>query len=126
MSNHNLTEVLQHSLRVAIGATTVLVETLQDTEKRSNTFEELQTQFEQKREEWAQKGEVTEQEGRRVVTEWLNQFQGTSNNSSSSYSPTPSAPSSSTNSYSSNSSVQNLTQQIIDLRKELENLRQSN
>jgi len=120
-SNNNLTEVLQHSLRVAIGAASVLVETLQDPQKRHQTFEQLQSQFKQKAEELAQKGEVTEREARQKAEEWLNQYQSTNYSSSSSYSPT--TPTTSTN--STNGELQNLTEQLIELRTELENLRKS-
>ena len=120
-SNNNLTEILQHSVRVAIGAATVLVETLQDSQKRNQTFEELQGQFKQKAEEFAQKGEVTEREAKQKAEEWFNQYQ--SSHRSSSTTPTTSTSSSSTS--SSNGGVQNLTEQIISLRTELENLRNS-
>ncbi len=122
MNNHNLADVFQHSLRVAIGATTVLVETLQDPQKRGESFEDLQTQFKQKTQEWSEKGEVTEQEALRKLEEWLNGFQQ-AQGSSSSYSQSPSAP---TTKSSSNRSVQDLTEQIVALRAELESLRQSN
>jgi transposase len=119
-SNNNLTDILQHTFRVAIGATQVLVETLQDSEKRHQTFVQLQSQFKQKTEEFAQKGEVTEKEARQKAEEWLSQYQSTYR--SSSYAPTP--PTSSPTS-SSNGEVQNLTEQIIALRIELENLRKA-
>ena len=127
MDTDNLSQLLQQGFQVGVGATTSLIETLQDPQKRSKTISELQTQLIKKAQEWAQKGEITEQEARRVVNEWLNinkqQYQqsSTSTNRNDDYKLTIS--SGSNKDYQG--AIKKLTEQVITLRTELENLRQS-
>ena len=119
MNNDNLTEVLRSGMRVVFGAATVVVETLQDPQRRTDTFDEWQRQIKQKAEELALKGEVTEQEVRTKANEWLSKYQSKeayTTTTSSYVQPVVNTP-------SPNRGVQTLTEQIIALRIELENLR---
>ncbi len=75
--------------------------------------------------EWSEKGEITEQEARRIVDQWLNKQQRTTpSTSSSSSNDAESSPGSGSNG-NVQGEIQQLTEQVITLRKELENLRQS-
>ena len=111
-------QLLQQSFRIGIGATTSLLETLQDPKKRAETLSEFQTQMTQKTQEWAEKGAITEQEARRLVDRWLTK-QNTPSSSSD-----PSTTSSNPNSGNIELEIQQLTQQVTALRKELEDRRQ--
>ncbi|MDJ0631647.1 MAG: hypothetical protein QNJ34_00505 [Xenococcaceae cyanobacterium MO_188.B29] len=124
MSNNNFLQIIQQGFRVTVGATTSLVETIQDPQKRTEALSQIQTELEQKTQEWSQKGEVTEQEARRIIDNLISQrgWQKKTNtaNSNNQYS---SSSNSSENSVQSD--LEELTEQIIALRKDLENLQQS-
>lgn len=122
MANYNnLFQFVQQGFRVTLGATTSLVETLQDDQKRQTKMTQLSTQLNQQVQEWAEKGEVTEQEARRVMDNfWSQSVNQQSNPTSTSVDISNPATSNS----NSPSEIQDLTDQIINLRKELENLRQ--
>ncbi|MEA5532883.1 hypothetical protein [Crocosphaera sp. XPORK-15E] len=117
MNTDTFFQLLQQSFRIGVGATASLLETLQDPHKRSETLSILQTQMSEKTQEWAEKGEITEQEARRLVDQWLNQSNRPSNpnQSSSSSTETPG---------NIDSEIQQLTEQVIALRQELEELRE--
>ena len=125
-------DFLQKGFRVTIGATTVFLETLQDNTKREEAFLQIQTQWNDLAQEWEQKGEKTEEEARKIMNNfWDKSWKNSSNENNSSktistINISDSTPNSSD--YSSddpNSEVQSLTQQIVDLREELEKLRNS-
>ena len=124
-------DFIQKGFRVTIGATTVFLETLQDNSKREEAFLQIQTQWNDLSQEWEQKGEKTEEEARKIMNNfWSKNWDDLSkNNSSETISTIEITDGDSTSSdYSSNddnSEVQTLTQQIIDLRQELEQLRNS-
>ncbi len=124
MNNNNFIQIIQQGFRVTVGATTSLVETIQDPQKRTEALSQIQTELEQKTQEWSQKGEVTEQEARRIIDNLISQrgWQKKTNtaNSNNQYS---SSSNSSENSVQSD--LEELTEQIIALRKDLENLQQS-
>lgn len=67
MSSDNLFETLQKGLRVTLGATTSLIESLQDSQKREHNLFLLKSDLNTLVQEWAQKGEITEQEARNFV-----------------------------------------------------------
>jgi polyhydroxyalkanoate synthesis regulator phasin len=124
MNTNDVLQTLQKGFRIAVGATASLVETLQDPQKRTETFSELQAELNQRTQEWAEKGAVTEQEARKILEAWL------SRQRSQPSSTTPSSPTSSTADASTPSRVdvqelKDLTDRIVDLRTELEQLRQS-
>lgn len=122
MNVNNLFQVVQQGFRITVGATTSLLETIQDPQKRTKTISELQTELRQKTREWAEKGEITEQEARKMLDNLFRQRGWQSNSETTSTTrKTDSA------AYSTNveSDLQELTEQIIALRTELEQLRKS-
>lgn len=121
MSNNAAANLLQKGLRITIGATTTLVETLQDPQKRQQTLTELQSQLSQQTQLWAEKGEITETEAKRWVETWLaQQKQQRTHTSSSSASSTAV-----TNIRFSDAQreIEELTAQILALKTELEQSR---
>lgn len=111
-----LLQLLQKGFHVTLGATASLVETLQDPEKRSQSFARLQTELGQLTEEWAEKGSVTEQEARNFVETVLNRPSATSTTASS-------APDTPAASPEIQVELQELTAQIAAMRAEVEKLR---
>lgn len=124
MNTDNLLHLLQQSFRISVGATASFLETLQDPQKRSETLSELQTQLTHLVQEWAQKGEITEQEARRFVDEWLSQQRAKQSSTSTSNNGRE-QPSSSGSQDNVQAEIEELTEQVIALRTELENLRNS-
>ena len=125
MNSDNVIELLQKGFRVSLGATASLIESVQDSQKRDETFSKLmRSEFDSLTEEWAEKGEVTEREARNFVDSLLNQqHQSTSaetpetSTSTVSTTPTPTAPP------EVQLELQELTAQIAAMRAELETLR---
>ena len=118
MENNNLLQIAQQGFRMTVGAATSLVETVQNPQKRTELLSQMQADLSQKTQEWSEKGEVTEQEARKFLDNLLNkQGSEVNNNQTQNYSP-PSR----TN---TTSDLQQLTDEIIALRKELEQIRQS-
>ena len=73
MNPDDLMQLLQKSFRVTLGATTALVESVQDPQKRDENWNKMQTDFGQLTEEWAEKGEATEIEARTFVDRLISQ-----------------------------------------------------
>ncbi len=73
MNPDPLTATLQKGFHTALGATTSLVESVQDSRKWDETMRKLTTDFDQLAQEWEAKGAVTEQEARSFVDAWLAQ-----------------------------------------------------
>lgn len=121
MSNNAAANLLQKGLRITIGATTTLVETLQDPQKRQQTLTELQSQLSQQTQLWAEKGEITETEAKRWVETWLAQQKQQRTNTSSSSAGSTSV----TNIRFSDAQreIEELTAQILALKTELEQSR---
>ncbi|HLO51017.1 MAG TPA: hypothetical protein VK211_21560 [Kamptonema sp.] len=125
MNSDNLTQVLQKGFRVTLGATSFVMETLQDSQKRDENLAKLKSEnLTQLADEWAQKGEMTELEARNFVdTIWAGQSNqdnaeaGATSDSPTSTSAPPPAQS------DARLEIQELTAQIAALRAELENLR---
>lgn len=150
MNSDTLIQMLQNSFRLTLGATTSLIEVVQDAEKRNENLTKLQQEWSQtatslveaiqdpqKREEnltklrqewnqlseeWVIKGETTEQEARNFVSNLLNQRPTYQPGSSASATKTATAP---TASPEVQTELQDLINQIIAIRTELENERQS-
>jgi polyhydroxyalkanoate synthesis regulator phasin len=124
MNANNIFQFVQQGFRITVGATASLVETLQDPQKRTEAISEMQTEFNQKADEWAQKGEITEQEARRMIEQLFRQQNWQKSTGSKN---TTSDPVSTRRATTENveSELQELTEQIIALRTELEKLRQS-
>ncbi|NEQ21977.1 MAG: hypothetical protein F6K28_22805 [Microcoleus sp. SIO2G3] len=124
MNSNNLLELLQTGFRVSLGATTSLVETLQDPQKREENLAQLRSELTQRVTEWAEKGQITEQEARSFIESILRQ-QRNSN-------PYPTAETSSNNVTTPPTTatppnvqleIEELTAQIAAIRTELEKLR---
>ena len=119
-SENNLLQTLRKGVHIAIGATVSCVETLQDPLKRAEAINALQSEIIQKTKEWSVKGEVTETEVQTLIENLMAQRRSPeAYNSSSSNSP------SSKNPARTNSRLQELTEEIIALKQELEKLRKS-
>ncbi len=125
MNSNNLVQLLQTGFRVSLGATTSLVETLQDSQKREENLSQLRSHLSERITEWAQKGEITEQEARNFIEAMLRQ-QSSSGTSSATGTPsntvttpqtTPVAPP------NVQLEIEELTAQIAAIRTELEKLR---
>jgi polyhydroxyalkanoate synthesis regulator phasin len=124
MNSNNLLQLLQTGLRVSLGATTSLVETLQDPQKREENLSQLRTQLSQQVAEWAEKGEITEQEARSFIETILRQQSNSERSSttetSSETTTTPPTPPASPG---VQLEIETLTAQIAAIRTELEKLR---
>ncbi|MBS0017764.1 MAG: hypothetical protein KFF72_15700 [Arthrospira sp. SH-MAG29] len=132
MNVDNLTQMLHQGFRVTLGATSSLIEILQDPQKRETNLETIQSQLNELAQEWADKGAITEEEARTFVDTLLSKSESTQ--SSEVDSSTITTPTDSTDSTESGVSspqtneiteIQNLTSQIAKLREELERLRES-
>lgn len=126
MNSNNLLQLLQTGFRVSLGATTSLVETLQDPQKRQENLTQLTTELSQRVTEWAQKGEITEQEARKFVEELFRQ-QRSAGSSPSTGTASDTVTTSPTSPASPNVQLEleELTAQISAIRTELEKLRDS-
>ncbi|MFZ1029076.1 MAG: hypothetical protein WAN66_22980 [Limnoraphis robusta] len=129
MNADNLTQIIHQGFRVTLGATSSMIEMLQDSQKRSENLEKIQSQWTQLAEEWAEKGEQTEQEARKFVDTLLEQQtnSATTEPTASTYSSPMTTTTSVSVSQPTNSAqeLQELTAQIAALRQELERLRGS-
>ena len=123
MNVDNLTQMLQTGFRVTLGATSSLVEILQDNQKRTENLDQLQSKLQELTEEWAAKGEVTESEARKFVESMLNQSSGIVSTPTETASSTT-IPITTTQTTPSNpdaaAEIQALTAAIAELRTELE------
>jgi polyhydroxyalkanoate synthesis regulator phasin len=126
MNSDHLLQLLHKGFRATLGATTSLIETLQDPQKREQNLSQFRSEFGERFQEWAEKGEITEQEARNLLDSLLRQR----NNQSSSPSSAAPTPSESTTPSSTPTAppdvqleMQELTAQIAAIRAELEKLR---
>lgn len=121
-------QLLQKGLRVTLGATTTLIETLQDSQRREENLSRLTSELSQLTEEWEAKGELTEREARNMVEALLGQQRATSPRSAEappfSTPESTDSPSSSAPTLEVQQDLQELTAQIAAMRAELERLRQ--
>ncbi len=126
MNSNNLVDLLQTGFRVSLGATTSLVETLQDAQKREESLSQLSLELSQRMTEWAEKGAVTEQEARRFIEQTWGQ-KSNSGRSSATETPsdTPTTPPTTAASPNAQLEIEELTAQIAAIRTELEKLRNS-
>ncbi|MGK7921042.1 MAG: hypothetical protein AB4080_13645 [Trichodesmium sp.] len=122
MNPDNLTQVIQKGFRVTLGATSFFMETLQDSSKRDENLNKLNSDFDKLAEEWAERGETTEQEARNFVDTILNQQNSQVNTDSTTVSASPV-------SEFAQSDVQRdlleLTQEIANLRADLQKFQES-
>lgn len=113
-------QVVRQGVRIALGATVSCVETLQDPDKRAEAINILQIELIQKTQEWSAKGEVTEAEVQNFIDYLMAQRR-----SSGDYNSSSTGSRSSKTSASTRSQLQELTEEIIALKLELEKLRKS-
>ncbi len=138
MNATELTKLLQKGFYVTLGATASLLETLQDPTKREQNFNSLRQDIDSLRQdidsrsqELAEKGAVTEAEARNFVDTFLSRKinQPTSNTSAQDFTSVTTVTTTATNVADQfdkdvPADLKELTQQIADLRAELESLRQ--
>ena len=118
MDSQQTIEFLRKGLHVTLGATTSLVESVQDPLKREENMAQLNLGFDELTHIWEEKGSVTEAEARQFVDTVI---------SSSMNAATPNSYGSSSTSSSSStqfddgiaSEIEDLTSQISDIRNEL-------
>ena len=122
MNPDDVLQTLQKGFRVTLGATTALVESIQDPQRREENLAKLRTDPNQLADELAIKGELTEQEARTFVDNLLAQRSGSSDGGSGGFSR--SAPTGPAVSPDVQADLQDLTTQIAAMREELERLRQ--
>lgn len=115
MNTDSFWQSIQTGLRVSLGATASILETLQDPQKRQESLVILQAELHDRVQEWVAKGEMTEQEARNFVDSILRQ-QGNNN-------ATPANNPEETAKNNPQQSLEELTDKIAYLRSELENLR---
>lgn len=125
MNSNNLLQLLQTGFHASLGATSSLVETLQDPQKREESLSELRIQLGERIAEWVQKGEITEQEARNFIETLLRQQTNSRNTAttaatSDTVGTSPTTPVASPN---VQLEIEELTAQIAAIRTELENLR---
>lgn len=126
MNSDNLIQLLQQGFRVSLGATTSLIESLQDAHKREETLSRLmRSEFSQLTEEWAEKGEITEREARNYVDSLLRQQTNqTTGATSETTNTSPTTPATTTVAAPDvQLEIQELTAQIAAMRAELEQMR---
>lgn len=121
MNPDDIFQNLQKGFRITLGATSTVLESIQDSQRREEALNQLRTDPVQLAEELAVKGEATEREARAFVDNLLAQQSGSASAGSSSASAsakTPTAPP------EVETDLKELTQKISELRAELEKLRQ--
>lgn len=124
MNSNNIFQTVRKGFQVTVGATASIVETLQDPQKRSEAFTELQAELDQKTQAWAQKGEQTEQEARQFLDGLLRQ-QGWQTSRQETTGGDRNGTTQATTSPTIQSEIQDLTEQIVSLRNQLEDLHKS-
>lgn len=131
MNSDTLTQLLQKSFRVTLGATATLIEALQDPQRREANLSKLTTELSQLTQEWESKGTTTESEARNFVDTMWNQNvrpNAAAPDRSEPYASDPSSSSTLSTPVSASSpavqqDLQELTVQIAAIRAEIERLR---
>lgn len=130
MNAEQLTNLLHQGFQVTLGATSSLIEILQNPYKRHENLGKIQSQFHELTQEWAEKGKMTEQEARNFVDTLRSQgWQNTNTDTIITVTPSADAVPTKTPVVSDSESVheiQALTTQISELREQLKRLRESN
>lgn len=129
MNAQQLTDLCHQGFQVTLGATSSLIEILQNPDKRHENLGKIQSQFSELAQEWAEKGKTTEREARNFVDTILSQ--GSQNfNTDTTAITTQAEVVSSTIPLMLDpepvKEIQELTTQISELREELRRLRDSN
>lgn len=118
MDLSNPLALVQKGFHIGLGATTSLLESLQDSQKRTENLSSLSLGVDELTQLWDQKGQVTEQEARKFVDTVFAQAQAGCSATS---------PSAATSSGAGDAAMprmrtelEELTQQLADIRTELE------
>ncbi|MCL2936106.1 MAG: hypothetical protein O4805_12555 [Trichodesmium sp. St16_bin2-tuft] len=122
MNPDNLTQIIQKGFHLTLGATSFFMETLQNSSKRDENLNKLNSDFNQLTEEWAQRGEMTEREARNFVDTILNQQNSQVNTDSINV---PSTPVSDFVQSDIQRDLLELTQEVADLRAALQQSQKS-
>ncbi|MEQ9670054.1 hypothetical protein [Coleofasciculus sp. G2-EDA-02] len=123
MSSNNIQDVFQTGFRVSLGATTSLIESLQDQQKREENLSLLNLDFNQQVAELSKKGEKTEQEAQRLIEQIFNQMNQPTESATPSTPRDSGSSSTGTTSRSTQQELEELTVQIALIRTELEQMR---
>ena len=131
MNPDNLPQMLQTGFHLTLGATSFLIETLQDPLKREENLDKLKSDLGQLASELLEKGEMTDREARNFVDTIFSQPSNRENADSESVSPKESdavtdAPPDSVVQPDVKLEIQELTAHMAALRVELEKLRPEN
>lgn len=118
MNPDMVTEFLKKGFHVTLGATTSVVESLQDSQKREENISQLNLGFDQLSQIWADKGEITESEARKMIDSMATQY-GVNTNPMSSGSSTYSSATSPSIDPSLQQELKTLTNQLANIRLEL-------
>lgn len=115
MNLETASQVFQKGIRVTLGASAEVVEALQNPQKYGETLSRLQRgEFPQLAEEWAEKGAQTEQDARQFVENMMAGNSGSSSPSSASRPTDALVP------LDIQTDLEDLKQQIISIRQDLE------
>lgn len=117
MDNNNLINFVQQGFRTVIGATADAIETIQNTDKRTQVISELTSELQKKSQEWQEKGTLTEEEAKKIIEKFF-QYQGNNSDSDDNFTQEVEVKTAD-NPYKN---IQQLTQEIIALREELEKI----
>lgn len=124
MDPEKLPQMLQTGFHLTLGATSFLIETLQDPVKRSENLEKLNSDLGILADELLEKGEMTDREARNFVDTIFSGPSDRDNSHNESVSPKQSDSSAdSVTTPELQLEIQELTAQMMALRTQLENLR---
>jgi polyhydroxyalkanoate synthesis regulator phasin len=130
MNSDNLPQMLQTGFHLTLGATSFLIETLQDPVKREENLGKLQSDLSVLADELLEKGQMTDREARNFVDTIFSKPGDGENTESESVSAKPSDVPASNSPESvipdAQLEIQELTAQMAALRAELESLRNEN
>lgn len=134
MNSDNLPQMLQTGFHLTLGATSFLIETLQDPLKREENLGKLQSDLGLLADELLEKGEMTDREARNFVDTIFSQPGDRENTDTDNESVSPNQSGSPAGNSSESvaqpdvqlKEIQELTAQMAALRAELENLRPEN
>lgn len=121
MNSDELVQLLHKSFHVTLGATTALVEVIQDPQKREQNLSKLRLEIDELLQEWSTNAKTTELEARNFVDGVLDQIRGQTNSNVSSPVESETNPSSTIS--KTQLDLQELTAQLAAIRTELEQLR---
>lgn len=120
MDSQQTFEFLRKGLHVTLGATTSLVESVQDPLKREENLAQLNLGFDELTNIWQEKGSVTENEARQFVDTVISSSMNAVTPNNNTYgSPTQSPSSGTTFNADIASEIEDLTTQISEIRNEL-------